>query len=973
MSLTTAVRTGLTLARGTRFVSASGLKPAAHARQATALLPSGLGTRQLAVGRRWFTSTQQDMAEELETIVRRDDSVEGLLAGLVQGDRYALARAITLVESTNPKHRVQAQQLLSKILERESSLASQQSTTLASAAPSLDDKPATGTDLSLTSTSSNTVTSKAGSDSTEQLEPALRLGRSFRIGLSGPPGVGKSTFIEAFGMYLAVDPSSSRTGGSILGDKTRMTELSRNTMAYVRPSPSRGTLGGVARNTTEAITLCEAAGYDICLVETVGVGQSETMVADIVDMFVLLVPPAGGDELQGMKKGIMELSDLVIVNKSDGALVDSARYAQIEYTSALKFVKAITSYWKAKVIRVSSMGGPEGGIEQAWNTMKEYFHIMESSGELQRKRGNQRKILMWRQVSSELMDLLHEDDQVRAMSIELEDKVLKNEVMSGAAAHQIVERIYGHEAPTLATLTTDTQELEELGQNSVQDRQVSIHFVEFTTADLKATAGAKRATVYLLFEQRTDVSRFLEMAAQLEVFPKPRRALLLVNPCGGIGIAKTISDTVVKPMLQHSGLIVKEQYTEYRRHAVDIAYKVDLDDVDTLLVVSGDGVLHEVINGLLSRPDWDRARQLPVGLVPAGSGNAIATSLGTRNTFVATLAAIRGRTAKLDIFSASQRDRPRIYSMLLFSWGMMADADIESDKYRWLGGLRFEIAGFIRMIRLRRYPGKVYVLPPKHTQVSTITPPDSPDRIRSQPKIQYASLLERDADEPPKPWRKLQDMPFFSMLLSINFPCVSEDVFFSGSIRFNDGIMRLWYSCETRFWRILLPFVLDQKNGKLVERGLMQHTECGGILIVPGVEGTPDDVATHEIVDADSVSSSSARKLGIYQRPGVFDIDGEVMPTARTLIEIHPGFMNLIVPEWFHHAQQSEAEAEAEQEGVARHKAEMLQEVARARAVVVSQIRQATLLLLAMATVISTYAVFFSEGFQLWSGIARRV
>ncbi|KAG0084385.1 hypothetical protein BGZ93_001265 [Podila epicladia] len=232
-----------------------------------------------------------------------------------------------------------------------------------------------------------------------------------------------------------------------------MTELSRSSEAYVRPSPSRGTLGGVcayllmihrsmdvARNTTEAITLCEAAGYDICLVETVGVGQSETMVADIVDMFVLLVPPAGGDELQGMKKGIMELSDLVIVNKSDGALVDSARYAQIEYTSALKFVKAITSFWKARVIRVSSMGGPEGGIDKAWDTMKEYFQIMESSGELQKKRGHQRKIWMWRQVSSELMDLLNEDAQVREMATELEAKVLKNEVMSGAAAHMIVEK-----------------------------------------------------------------------------------------------------------------------------------------------------------------------------------------------------------------------------------------------------------------------------------------------------------------------------------------------------------------------------------------------------------------------------------------------------------------------------------------------------------------------------------------------------
>ncbi|KAH7049939.1 putative methylmalonyl-CoA mutase [Linnemannia elongata] len=378
----------------------------------------------------------------------RDDSVKGLLSGLIQGDRYALARAITLVESSNPRHRVQAQELLSEILKRESTLASQQKTTLANSTPSLDKKP-TDADVDSTNTPQSSAQQGTSESDEKNKDDSIRLGKSFRIGLSGPPGVGKSTFIEAFGMYLvskghrvsvlAVDPSSARTGGSILGDKTRMTELSRHDMAYVRPSPSRGTLG-VARNTTEAITLCEAAGYDICLVETVGVGQSETMVADIVDMFVLLVPPAGGDELQGMKKGIMELSDLVIVNKSDGALVDSARYAQIEYTSALKFVKAITPYWKARVIRVSSMGGPEAGVGLAWDTMKEYFDTMQSSGELQRKRGNQRKIWMWRQVSSELMDLLHEDTQVRKMAVELEAKVLKNEMMSGAAAHQIVEK-----------------------------------------------------------------------------------------------------------------------------------------------------------------------------------------------------------------------------------------------------------------------------------------------------------------------------------------------------------------------------------------------------------------------------------------------------------------------------------------------------------------------------------------------------
>ncbi|KAG0230077.1 hypothetical protein BGW41_002611 [Actinomortierella wolfii] len=379
---------------------------------------------------------------------RRDDSVQGLFDKLIQGDRYALARAITLVESSNPAHRVRAQELLSLVLKREANLADK-----TQSARTSDPKPA---DNKVPQDSNNTDANPNTEIPTLKSGPS-RLGRTFRIGLSGPPGVGKSTFIEAFGMYLvsqghrvavlAVDPSSARTGGSILGDKTRMTELSRCMDAYVRPSPSRGTLGGVARNTTEAITLCEAAGYDICLVETVGVGQSETMVADIVDMFVLLVPPAGGDELQGMKKGIMELSDLVIVNKADGALMDSAMQAQIEYTSALKFVKSISDLWKARVIRVSSRGGPEQGIAHAWDTMKEYYNIMEKSGQLQSKRGEQRKVWMWRQVSSELMDLLHEDAQVRQLAHQLESKVLNNEMMSGVAAHEIVKKFLNRVQP----------------------------------------------------------------------------------------------------------------------------------------------------------------------------------------------------------------------------------------------------------------------------------------------------------------------------------------------------------------------------------------------------------------------------------------------------------------------------------------------------------------------------------------------
>ncbi|KAF9995467.1 hypothetical protein BGZ79_010847 [Entomortierella chlamydospora] len=295
------------------------------------------------------------------------------------------------------------------------------------------------------------------------------------------------------------------------------------------------------------------------------------------------------------------------------------------------------------------------------------------------------------------------------MASELEFKVLRNEVMSGEATHKIVERfpyccIYGYNAPNKSVLESSVQD-------SSQDQLFTLHYVKFTSLDLKAVSSPKLARIYLLFDQQPDVKRFLALTEQLGgdlsnvalyfiastpiytkphfeqyipfeiVFPKPRRILLLVNPNGGVGRAKTISDTIAKPMLEHSGLTFHEKYTEYGKHAVDIAHKVDLKELDTLIVISGDGVLHEIINGLLTRPDWDQARHLPIGIIPAGSGNAIATSIGTRNPIVATLAVIRGETSKLDIFSLSQLDRPRIYSMLMFSWGMMADADIESDKY----------------------------------------------------------------------------------------------------------------------------------------------------------------------------------------------------------------------------------------------------------------------------------------------------
>ncbi|CAG8470759.1 8551_t:CDS:10, partial [Funneliformis caledonium] len=313
-------------------------------------------------------------------------------------DRYYLAKAITLVESTRKDHRVEAQQLLSLIMDA-------------------------------------------------QHERAKEIGDSaptFRIGLSGPPGVGKSTFIERFGMYilsqghrvavLAIDPSSSKTGGSILGDKTRMPELSYHDDAYIRPSASHGTL---ARNTNEAMILCEAAGYDICLIETIGVGQSETMVAEMVDMFVLMVPPAGGDEIQGLKKGIVEISDLIIVNKADGVFANAAREASADYTSALKYLHPSTSVWNPKVIRVSAKAN--SGLDEAWKLMQEYYHAMKSSGELSKKRGEQRSLWMWRQITSELLDRLNSDKEICELVDQLEQKVFNGEMTSGTAADHVVD------------------------------------------------------------------------------------------------------------------------------------------------------------------------------------------------------------------------------------------------------------------------------------------------------------------------------------------------------------------------------------------------------------------------------------------------------------------------------------------------------------------------------------------------------
>ncbi|KAJ2648807.1 hypothetical protein IWW40_003607 [Coemansia sp. RSA 1250] len=315
-----------------------------------------------------------------------------LAEGIRRGDRACLARGITLVESTRADHRRQARELVTLCMQVE--------------------RP-----------------------------------RALRIGLTGTPGVGKSTFIEALGMQLvgrghrvavlAVDPSSARSGGSILGDKTRMQELSCSPSAFVRPSPSRGTLGGVAQSTLDSIVLAEAGGYDVCLVETVGVGQSETMVAGMVDMFVLLVQPASGDELQGVKRGIMELADLLVVTKAD-ALQLPAKLTRSELASSLRLLLPRRSFWSPKCIRASAV--TKFNLDRVWSTILFYFEKLQESGEWDAMRAGQRQKWMWQQVSHLLLERLRCHQETQSFAQSLEQSVLSGSLPSGVAAEQIVDR-----------------------------------------------------------------------------------------------------------------------------------------------------------------------------------------------------------------------------------------------------------------------------------------------------------------------------------------------------------------------------------------------------------------------------------------------------------------------------------------------------------------------------------------------------
>lgn len=347
------------------------------------------------------SSLLQAESVEKGLIIEPDEYVQNIFKGLKSQNRGSLARAITLIETSNPKKKVQAKALLNLILH---------------------DQKMVG------------VHSMKGPP-------------TFRIGLSGPPGAGKSTFIETFGKFLterdhrvavlAVDPSSSRSGGSLLGDKTRMPELSKDMNAYIRASPSRGTLGGVTRTTNEAILVCEAAGYDIILIETIGVGQAEFVVADMVDMFCLIIPPAGGDELQGIKKGIVEVADLVVVNKCDGDLVNSARIIQSEYMSALKFIRKVNINWSPEVLRISSL--TKEGIPSLWEKMCEFRQVMSSTGDLDIKRADQKKIWMWNYIKDNIMDLFHSHPVVKEKIGVMEDRVSHGVLTPGDAADLLMK------------------------------------------------------------------------------------------------------------------------------------------------------------------------------------------------------------------------------------------------------------------------------------------------------------------------------------------------------------------------------------------------------------------------------------------------------------------------------------------------------------------------------------------------------
>jgi len=306
--------------------------------------------------------------------------IQRLSAEVLEGQRSSLSKAITLIESSNSEHKEQAQKLLQELL------------------------PYTG--------------------------------KSIRIGITGVPGAGKSSFIEAFGMMLcnmgkkvavlAIDPSSTLSGGSILGDKTRMEELSRHKSAFVRPSPSAGTLGGVHKKSRETMLLCEAAGYDVILIETVGVGQSETYVRGMVDFFLLLVLTGAGDELQGMKKGIMELADAVVVHKSDGDNIQKARRTVREYMQILHFLQPATPGWMSKALPASSL--EKTGLTEVWEMICQFEQTIKSTSFWDTRRLEQTKEWFHTMIRDTLIDSFFQNTDKKVQVKSVEEAILRGEI-----------------------------------------------------------------------------------------------------------------------------------------------------------------------------------------------------------------------------------------------------------------------------------------------------------------------------------------------------------------------------------------------------------------------------------------------------------------------------------------------------------------------------------------------------------------
>ena len=317
-----------------------------------------------------------------------------LETGILDGDRMMLARAITLVESKRRDHRKSARALLDRL--------------------------------------------------------AGKTGRAIRVGITGVPGVGKSTAIEALGnrltsaghrvAVLTVDPSSSRTGGSILGDKTRMHTLAANPNAFIRPSPAAGTLGGVAARTRENMLLCEAAGFDVILVETVGIGQSETSVADMVDFFLVLMLPGAGDDLQGLKKGVLEIADMIAVNKADGEGRMAAERAAADYRSALHILSPRSPTWSPPVLTFSGL--EDTGVDALWDQVLLYQSRMTASGEWQQRREQQRVGWMWSMFDTRLRSALQDRPELQALAQQLEAAVRSGQIQPGSAADRLFEGLF---------------------------------------------------------------------------------------------------------------------------------------------------------------------------------------------------------------------------------------------------------------------------------------------------------------------------------------------------------------------------------------------------------------------------------------------------------------------------------------------------------------------------------------------------